>query len=399
MLAPVRHPVRWLKDHPFAADSLVAMVIAGVAIPALYVHRPGYEQYRQPNALAVVLVLASALPLAWRRRFPLAVLAATGTLAIVLEAANYPPSTAGVPVLIALYTVTTRCPRRVSIRAGVATAVGILIALLVTHEKVTASDVIENVVVFGAAWMLGDRNRVRQAYLAHLETRADQLEREREVNAARAVADERTRIARELHDVIAHNVSVMVVQAGAARRTLDRDTDGAREAMEYIESTGRQALDEMRRLLGVLRQDGDPVQAALTPQPSVRHLDQLVAQVREAGLPVDLEVEGEPQPLASGVDLSAYRIVQEALTNSLKHAGPAHATVHVRYGKSDVELTVSDDGRGPRPPDSGNGRYDGHGLVGMRERVALFGGELEVGPRRGGGFEVRARLPVARGRL
>jgi signal transduction histidine kinase len=251
------------------------------------------------------------------------VLAATGALAIILEAANYPPSTGGVPVLVALYTETTRCPRRVSIRAGVATADGIFLALL----------------------------------------------------------------------------SVMVVQAGAARRTVDRDAAGAKEAMELIESTGRQALDEMRRLLGVLRQDNDPVRAALAPQPSVRHLDQLVAQVREAGLPVELEVEGEPQPLASGVDLSAYRIVQEALTNSLKHAGPAHATVRVRYGRTDVEVVVTDDGRGPRPPDSGDGRDGGHGLVGMRERVALYGGELDVGPRRGGGFEVRARLPVAPGRL
>jgi signal transduction histidine kinase len=370
-----------------------------VAIPALYVHRPGYEQYRPPDAWAVVLVLAGTLPLAWRRRFPLAVLAATGALAIVLEAANYPPSTGGVPVLVALYTVTTRSSRRVAIRAGVATAAGIFLALLVTHQKVTVSDVIENVVIFGTAWVLGERNRVRQAYLAELETRATQLEREREVNAARAVADERTRIARELHDVIAHNVSVMVVQAGAARRTIDRDADGAREAMALIESTGRQALDEMRRLIGVFRQDNDPVQATLAPQPSVRHLDQLVAQVREAGLPVELEVEGEPQPLASGVDLSAYRIVQEALTNSLKHAGPAHATVRVRYGGNDVEVIVTDDGRGPRPPDAGNGSCGGHGLVGMRERVALYGGELDVGPRGGGGFEVRARLPVAPGRL
>src|SRR5262249_3578033 len=224
---------------------------------------------------------AVASPVARPAPPPAPALPATGPLAIVLEAPNSPPSTAGVPVLVALYTVTTRCSRRVSIRAGVATAVGILIALLVTHEKVTAGDVIENVVVFGAAWMLGDRNRVRQAYLAHLETRADQLEREREVNAARAVADERTRIARELHDVIAHNVSVMVVQAGAARRTLDRDTDGAREAMEYIESTGRQALDEMRRLLGVLRDANVSERAALTPQPSIQYLDQLVAQVRE----------------------------------------------------------------------------------------------------------------------
>jgi signal transduction histidine kinase len=198
-----------------------------------------------------------------------------------------------------------------------------------------------------------------------------------------------------LHDVVAHNVSVMVVQAGAARRTVDRDTAGAKEAMNLIETTGRQALDEMRRLLGVLRKEDDQERPALTPQPSVRYLDQLVAQVRKAGLPVELEVEGDPRPLASGVDLSAYRIVQEALTNSLKHAGPAHATVRVRYGADDVEVTVTDDGRGPEAGDGANGTASGHGLVGIRERVALYGGELEAGPRRGGGYTVRAKLPVA----
>jgi signal transduction histidine kinase len=206
------------------------------------------------------------------------------------------------------------------------------------------------------------------------------------------VADERARIARELHDVVAHNVSVMVVQAGAARRTIERDPDRAREALTSVEATGRQALDEMRRLLGVLRTEDEATELR-APQPSVSHLDELVAHVREAGLPVDLVVEGEPRPLMSGVDMSAFRIVQEALTNSLKHAGPAHARVRLRYGEHDLCLEVVDDGRGlaADAPASNGG---GHGLVGMRERVALFGGELQAGPRTGGGYVVSARIPL-----
>ena len=218
------------------------------------------------------------------------------------------------------------------------------------------------------------------------------LEREQAEQARRAVVDERARIARELHDVVAHNVSVMVVQSGAARRTIERDPERAREVLTSVESTGRQALDEMRRLLGVLRTE-DEATDLRAPQPSVSHLDALVAQVCDAGLPVKLVVEGEPRPLSSGVDMSAYRIVQEALTNSLKHAGPAHAHVRVCFGDNDLRLEVTDDGRGIIADDPAtNG--GGHGLVGMRERVALFGGRLEAGPRTGGGYIVTATLPL-----
>jgi signal transduction histidine kinase len=211
-----------------------------------------------------------------------------------------------------------------------------------------------------------------------------------DVLADRAVADERSRIARELHDVVAHDVSVMVVQAQGAARILEGDQPEVRAALGAIETTGRAAVDEMRRLLGVLRQSDEEI--ALAPQPSLAALGTLVDTVREAGLPVELEVVGEPTALPPGVDLSAYRIVQEALTNALKHAGPARARVVVRYGADAVELEVSDDGAGVSGAPG-----TGHGLVGMRERVALYGGDLQAGQRREGGWALRARLPLGAG--
>lgn len=217
------------------------------------------------------------------------------------------------------------------------------------------------------------------------ERRARVAERERDVAAREAIVNERARIARELHDAIAHNVSVMVVQAGAERRTLDAGP--TREVLETVEKTGRSALTEMRRLVGMLRTDeADP----LMPQPGLGDLPKLIAQVTDAGLPVELTTEGDPRALPAGLDLSAYRIVQEALTNALKHAGDARAAVHVRYGEESLELEVVDDGVGAESRvESG-----GHGLVGMRERVALYGGRFDAGRRADGGFVVRVLLPT-----
>jgi signal transduction histidine kinase len=205
--------------------------------------------------------------------------------------------------------------------------------------------------------------------------------------AERAVAEERQRIARELHDVVAHSVSVMTVQAGAVRRLLRPDQERERQALETVEATGREALTEMRRLVGLLRQQGAMPEFA--PQPSMRAVDLLVGTVREAGLPVELAVEGEPQELAPGVDLSAYRVIQEALTNALKYAGPASAWVTVRWKQGELELEIANDGRSEPGGDGA-----GHGLAGLRERVALVGGSLESGPRTGGGFVVKATLPI-----
>jgi len=208
---------------------------------------------------------------------------------------------------------------------------------------------------------------------------AERLEQMRE--------QERTRIARELHDVVGHSVSVMTVQASAARRLLRPHQEKEREALLVVEQTGREALAEMRKMVGVLRR---PEEApALAPQPSLEHLDRLVEHARERGLPVVLRIEGSPEPLPAGVDLTAYRLVQEGLTNAIKHARASRADVLVRYGDGEVEVSVLDDG-----PGGGDGGGGGHGLVGMRERVAVYGGELEAGPRAEGGYALRARLPV-----
>jgi signal transduction histidine kinase len=209
------------------------------------------------------------------------------------------------------------------------------------------------------------------------------------VLAREAVAEERARIAREMHDSVAHSVSVMVLQAGAAEQVLAVSPDRARESLQTIQDIGREAIVELRRMLGLLR---DPVEdASLAPQPSVGRLDTLFGQVRAAGLPVELTIEGQPRRLPPGVDRSAYRIVQEGLTNALKHAGPAHASVTLRYGDRALELEVLDDGRGATDANGG-----GFGLIGMRERAALYGGELDAGARPGGGYALRARLPLER---
>jgi signal transduction histidine kinase len=220
--------------------------------------------------------------------------------------------------------------------------------------------------------------------------RIHQPEQDPVAAADRAVAEERRRIARELHDVVAHSVSVMTVQAGAVRRLLHPEQERERQALEVIEATGREALTEMRRLVGLLREHGAMPEFA--PQPSMRTVDVLVGTVREAGLPVELEIEGEPQELAPGVDLSAYRVIQEALTNALRYAGPAHAWVTVRWLADALELEIANDGRSE--PGNGGG---GHGLAGLRERVALVGGTVDSGPRAGGGFVVRAHLPIGEG--
>jgi signal transduction histidine kinase len=232
--------------------------------------------------------------------------------------------------------------------------------------------------------------RGRELRADALAARAELLEREHELRANEAVAEERARIARELHDLVAHNVSVMVVQAGAERHALGPEQGSTRETLASIEQAGRQALVEARRLLGMLRSKDDGEE--LEPQPSVDHIDVLIEQIERAGLPVTLDVEGERTPLPAGVDLCAYRIVQEGLTNALKHAGPAHAEVVLRYAPRALDVEVRDDGRG-LPHRNGDG--SGHGLIGMRERVGLYGGSLKTGPRAGGGFEIHARLPLA----
>jgi signal transduction histidine kinase len=248
-------------------------------------------------------------------------------------------------------------------------------------------DYLWSAVTFSIAWIVGFALGQRMWATDETKRLAEQAELEREEQARLAVAEERARIARELHDVVGHSVSVMTVQASAVRRLLEPDQDKEREALLVVEQTGREALAEMRRMVGVLRRPDEA--PALAPQPSLDRIEQLVAHTQETGLPVELRIEGTPVELPAGIDTTAYRIVQEALTNAVKHARASKAEVVVRYQNGSVELTVSDDGRG-----GGDGGGSGHGLVGMRERVSVYGGELEAGPQAGGGFRLRATLPV-----
>jgi signal transduction histidine kinase len=250
-----------------------------------------------------------------------------------------------------------------------------------------------NELTFGAvltvAWLIGKGMQRYRDLTNALRVQARQLEQERDERAQLAVAFERARIARELHDVIAHSVSVMVVQASAERRSLGKELNQTREVLDMIERTGRQALTELRRMLGVLRKTDDPL--LLAPQPGLPDLSNLLEQFREAGLQVGFHVEGSRIPVPAGVDLSAYRIVQEALTNTLKHARATRAEVTLHYFGDHLDLVVADDGRGSSEGVRSNG---GHGLVGMRERVAMLGGSLQAGPKDGGGFSVSVTLPL-----
>jgi signal transduction histidine kinase len=331
------------------------------------------------------LVVAVAGPLmagtvAARRRYPAAAGIAAVLIAETVALAWKPPNTVsfGIAWLCSIYALTVWTSTRVfAVGAAVLTVPTLASVAIRGEPKGGASfTLVALVAMLLVRRVVGDRER-----------RAQMAERERDLAAREAVVEERARIARELHDVIAHHVSMIVLQAGAERRVLDGAHGSTRDVLETVERTGRSALTEMRRLLGMLRADAHE---PLTPQPGLTDVPALVTQLRDAGLPVDLHVEGEPLELPVGIDLSAYRIVQEALTNALKHAGEATATVAIRYEKDSLELEIVDDGAGT-PSAVGSG---GHGLVGMRERVALYGGRLDAGRRPGGGFAVRVLLPI-----
>jgi signal transduction histidine kinase len=346
-------------------------------LSAVYVGR-AVNSHRWYGVPIAVLQVA---PLLFRRRYPVAVLAVVAA-AWAAEIAVY---SAGVPVAaaVATFTAAVQVSRLESLVAAAIAAAGVALTALAVEGFNTA---LQALIAFGVTWVLGDSLGTRRAYTRALEERAERLERERERESARAVAEEQARIARELHDVIAHNLSVMVVQAAAANDVFDARPDRAREALRTIEATGRSALTELRRLLGGVRGDG----ADFTPQPDLGQLDELIDQVRAAGLQVVLSIEGEPRPLPAALELSAYRIVQEALTNTLKHAHASRADVALRYRDEALDIEIRDDGTG-----NGDGPESGHGLIGMRERVGIFGGSLAAGPVPGGGFAIAARFPSA----
>lgn len=352
---------------------------------------------------AAIQVCALCTAVALRRRAPEKMLLLATAAGVFQLVANVPKNLADFAMLVIVYTVAANGARWASRFA----LVGGLAAPLLDYARwphyygsggTNATVIVFLAIPFALAWVLGDSVRTRRAYYAQLEERAAQLEKERDAQAKVAVAAERARIARELHDVVAHNVSVMVVQADGAAYVLDAAPEQCGQALETISGTGRQALAEMRRLLGVLR-TGEPGEdsADRAPQPDVGRLDDLIEQVRGAGLPVDFTVQGTPRPLSSGVELTAYRIVQEALTNTRKHGGPdVSARVRLVYGSDALDLLVEDDGRGAQHEVHEQGGADGlgHGMIGMRERVGMVGGRLDAGPRPGGGFRISAVLPL-----
>jgi signal transduction histidine kinase len=340
------------------------------------------------NAGTVAAALVTTAPLAWRRVAPLAsliaVVVAISVSSVLVD--SFETFYVFMTGLLASYSAGANADRTRAVIGIAVVAVWILVGFAIDPGRGGLGDYAFTFILFGGAWALGVALRARGTAAASAERRADVAEREREV----AVAHERARIARELHDVVAHTVSLMVIQTGAVRRRIQRERPEDAELLAEVESAGRDAIEELRRLLGILRDPGDGL--SLSPQPGLERLEPLVEQVRDAGLAVDLRVEGARAAIPAGVDLAAYRIVQESLTNALKHAGRARADVLVRYGPRALAIEVTDDG-----PGAANGGGTGHGLIGMRERAALYGGTIEAGPRPEGGFAVRATLPLEAG--
>jgi len=344
-----------------------------------------------PSPQAYLLVAAAFLPLALRRRFPLSVLAVTSLAAAAYQYAANPPSIVFLAPLIALYTVgTLRDRRTLAIASVLGAAAQMVVALPAWGDTTFWAEAVRIVSMFGVAAALGDATRNRRAYVAEVEQRALDAERTRDEVAARRVDEERLRIARELHDVTAHSLSIIAVQSGAATHVIDSDPAEARRALEAIRRTSKEALDELRSMLGVLR-SADDTGAPLAPTPGLARLSELLAPLAEAGVSAELVVDGDISDVPAVVDSSAYRIVQESLTNVVRHAGPCSVVVTLRRDDDELVVSVTDTGRGPS--ESGTGQ--GHGLVGMRERATALGGSFEAGPGADGGFTVIARLPVA----
>jgi signal transduction histidine kinase len=349
--------------------------------------------------LAGVVGLALLVPLIWRRSYPELVFFGVSAIAVLQWLAGVELQAGNVGLLVALYTISVYGEVKYS---RIALGIGGLGVLMATARYYSSSDwrqQITMMVAFGAVvfgvWAFGERRRTRGLYVAQLEERAVQAERDRDREATLAVTNERTRIAREIHDVVAHGLSIMIVQADGGLYAADASPEQAKKALATIGDTGRASLTEMRKMLGLLKQDEqnelDPNQPR--PQPGVSSLPELVENVREAGLTVDYEVTGTPRDLPALLGLTAYRIVQEGLTNTLKHAGPgARTSVTLDFGREMLTVVVTDDGRGGGVAPTSD---PGHGLVGMRQRASISGGTVNAGPKAGGGYEVVAKLPYA----
>ncbi|MGW5775167.1 sensor histidine kinase [Streptomyces sp. NPDC003863] len=392
----------WFRAHPLAFDAviavgaLVAMVAGSFTDPHGSPDGPTFGD-KAPSAWGVVVMIAGAAALVCRRRKPFAVLAFTVTITLFELIDDNRPAPIAMSAVIALYTVAARTDRPTTWRVGLATMAVLTVAAMAFGPTPWYAQ--ENLGVFawtGMAAAAGDAVRSRRAFIDAMTERAERAERTREEEAGRRVAEERLRIARDLHDVVAHHIALVNVQAGVAAHVMDKRPDQAKEALAHVREASRSALDELRATVGLLRQSGDP-EAPTEPAPGLAVLDGLLDSFRKAGLPVTLARADEGLTLPATVDLAAYRIVQEALTNVRKHAGTdAKAEVSVVKVGRTVEITVLDNGTPPAvpPPAAEQPPVGGHGLLGMRERVGALGGTLTAAPRYGGGFRVQAILPV-----
>lgn len=381
---------QWLARHGRVRDALPALVVLLVAVAASAVGR-GDSGWHEPKLTGVAWTALACAPLAVRTRWPLPVVVIT--LAVDLAHMIRIPDFALAPAasLVALYTLATRAGRRTAWTVGVAAALVITGVYAITHSvSPLAGDTLLRFDLAIAATALGDAIRSRRLRLARAEARAERAERTREAEARRRVTEERVRIARELHDVVAHHMTLVNAQAAVAHHLLRTDPDRAHQALAHIKDNSRTALDELRATVGLLRQPDDAPDSR-APIPALTDLDSLIANLRAGGLPVQLERTGTPRHAAPTTELTAYRIVQEALTNTHKHASAQHVTVNLHYGTDTLRVTITDDGF----PSTARGPGTGHGLIGMRERATAIGGTVTAGPRPQGGFQVRAELPLA----
>ncbi|MFF5841138.1 sensor histidine kinase [Streptomyces massasporeus] len=392
-LARAKHQA---KAHPLALDAILALAVLVCMVAGSFVeprHRDSVNWVlRTPDLLSLLLMTLGAAALVFRRRAPMAVLALTGTLSVIESVTGDPRAPVAMSAVIALYTVASTTDRPTTWRVGLLTMTVLTGAAMAAGPLPWYAQ--ENLGIFawtGIGATAGDAVRSRRAFVQAIRERAERAERTREEEARRRVAEERLRIARDLHDVVAHHIALVNVQAGVAAHVMDKRPDQAKEALAHVREASRSALNELRATVGLLRQSGDP-EAPTEPAPGLDRLDELTGTFRSAGLHVEVARADQGTTLPAAVDLAAYRIIQEALTNVQKHAGPqAKAEVSVVRVGPNIEITVLDDGSGDNETQDSGG---GHGLLGMRERVSALRGTLTTGPRYGGGFRVHAILPL-----
>lgn len=380
--------------EPPMLDGLIAMLVTVSALATLIDHvnqvvetDSGRVRFVHPGVLGVGLLLMSTAAVGWRRRAPFAVLLITSAAAFAYYEGGYAPPPLPYGPLIALYAVAALWVPVRSMVAAAILVVGVVILFLTLHSPITDDQFVAYILSICVAWGFGCGIHLNRARVVLLEEKAVHLAREQEANARLAIEQERARIARELHDIVAHSVSVMVALSGGAQRAFQARPDEGLWALKSIESTGREAMTQMRGMLGLLQRE--PVDDEIDPEPGLDHLARLIARTGRAALPVDLVIRGEPRPLPPEVSVNVYRIVEESLTNALKHAAPAQAQVLLCYEPDVLRLSIRDSGdRGYEQPTAG------HGLIGILQRVTLLGGRLTVGPIPSGGFEVCADVPL-----